>query len=259
MSYVRVESSVRTNRKFLRAGPAASWLWLCGLAYCQDTLTDGFIPGEALPYLGVERPQRLVAHLVDARLWDEEVGGWRIHDYLKHNKPAEEIDRIKRERVNGGHLGGRPPKENLEGKPSAEAEVNHAGNPSTSTSTAVPTATSSETYGARAHTAPLHSTHHRKHAHCGRVCLPASLFDEFVRRRNHADADMEIRDWALTVEREWGTESRHAGDEPGDPFEFWKARYADHWPTATHAQASKWEANLPPWARKVRAAKAAQP
>jgi uncharacterized protein YdaU (DUF1376 family) len=79
--------------------------------------------------------------------------------------------------------------------------------------------------------APIHDTSHRKHAHCGRVCLPAVLFSEFVRRRNHASADREIRDWALAVELEWADGPR-AGDEPGDPFDFWKARYAEKWPAA---------------------------
>ena len=107
MSYVRVESSVRTNRKFLQAGPAASWLWLCGLAYCQDTLTDGFIPGEAIQYLGIERPYKLITKLVESGLWEEDANGWHIHDYLAHNKPAAEINRIKNERREGGKLGGR--------------------------------------------------------------------------------------------------------------------------------------------------------
>ena len=90
--------------------------------------------------------------------------------------------------------------------------------------------------------APIH-TSHRNHAHCGRVCLPASLFSEFVRRRNHADADREIRDWAMVVEAEWGPDGPRASEEPGDSFEFWKARYADKWP------AMKVDSRLPAWAR----------
>lgn len=69
---------------------------------------------------------------------------------------------------------------------------------------------------------------HRRHAHCGRVCMHASLFSEFVRRRNHPDADREIRDWCLEVEREWASSS----DEPGDSFKFWRLRYDERWPVA---------------------------
>jgi hypothetical protein len=117
MSYARVETSVRTHRKFIKAGPAPSWLWLCGLLYCQDALTDGFIADETLDYLGVKNARRLVLHLETANLWDRVDGGWQIHDYLKHNKPATEINRIKAERRQGGNLGGRP-KVNLQGEPS---------------------------------------------------------------------------------------------------------------------------------------------
>ncbi len=86
--------------------------------------------------------------------------------------------------------------------------------------------------------APLHDRSHRTHAHCGRVCLHASQFSEFVRRRNHPDADREIRDWCLAVEREWGPAGPRAREEPGDPFAFWKARYAEQWPATPTAPLS---------------------
>jgi uncharacterized protein YdaU (DUF1376 family) len=84
---------------------------------------------------------------------------------------------------------------------------------------------------------------HRNHAQCGRVCLHASLFGEFVRRRNHDQADREIRDWALGVETDWsiGTHQHH---EPGEPFAFWRARYDEQWPAAP-----KVDPRVPQWAR----------
>lgn len=88
--------------------------------------------------------------------------------------------------------------------------------------------------------APLHDTSHRKHAICGRVCLPAPLFNDFVRRRNHDGADAEIRRWAADVLVAW-TDGPHATTEPGDVFDFWKARYAEQWPPpATKSKAQRW-------------------
>jgi hypothetical protein len=72
---------------------------------------------------------------------------------------------------------------------------------------------------------------HRSHAHCGRICLPSALFDEFTRRRNHLDADLELRDWAQEVEHEWASFE----GEPGDAYDFWRARYSERWPTAPEA------------------------
>jgi hypothetical protein len=74
--------------------------------------------------------------------------------------------------------------------------------------------------------------------------MPQPLFGEFVRRRNTLNADAEILDWAIAVDREWSDGGRFADTEPGDAYEFWKARYAEKWPAP-----SKADARLPAWAR----------
>lgn len=106
MSWLKIESSVARNKKFMKAGPAPSWLWVCGLAYCQEGLTDGFIPTEALPYLGVKNAKQLASHLVKAGLWDEAEGGWDVHDYLAHNRSSGEVERLKQGRRDAGARGG---------------------------------------------------------------------------------------------------------------------------------------------------------
>jgi hypothetical protein len=107
MAYVKVDTSVPRNRKFVKAGPAPSWLWLCGNCYCQDALTDGFIPDEALPYLGVKNAAQLADHLVKAGLWHKEGDGYRVNDYLDHNRSASEVQAIKEERRKAGASGGK--------------------------------------------------------------------------------------------------------------------------------------------------------
>lgn len=135
MAYLMVETSIRTHPKFLAAGPDASWLWLCGLGYCQDGLTDGRIPTSALEYLGVKNPRKLAAKLVEVRLWEEVDGGWQMHDYFDHNKAAVEVRRIMKARAEGGKLGGRPRKpssgkpRNLEGFEGEPKEQNLIENP----------------------------------------------------------------------------------------------------------------------------------
>lgn len=106
MNYVKTYTSVPRHRKFIQVGPAASWLWLCGNCYCQDGLTNGFIPDTALPFLGVTDPRPLVALLVAARLWDETNDGWLVHDYLDHNRSAKQVRTILKERRNAGKAGG---------------------------------------------------------------------------------------------------------------------------------------------------------
>ncbi len=145
MAYAQIESSVRTNSKFLRAGDAACWLWICGILYSQDTLTDGFIPDEVLHLLGPKQPATLAKRLEHAGLWERSEGGWKIHDYLEHNKSAAEIKALRKVRAEGGKLGGRPPdkpsrrtlKDNLQGLPLEDPKTETLeGNPSSTSSTA---------------------------------------------------------------------------------------------------------------------------
>ncbi len=147
MAYVVLESSVRTHRKMLAAGPAACWLWVCGLGHCQEGLTDGHIADAAIDFLGVRDARDLAVTLVRVRLWDVAEDGWIVHDYHEHNKPADEVRRIMRARAEGGKLGGRPKKtleDNLQGSEVSRKPRNLPRNPSGTSGmsgTSVPTVT----------------------------------------------------------------------------------------------------------------------
>jgi hypothetical protein len=143
VAYVVLESSVRTHRKMLKAGPAACWLWACGLGYCQEGMTDGHIPEAAVDFLGVRDARPLAVVLEQVGLWDRVDDGWQVHDYHDHNKPAEEVRRIMRARQDGGKLGGRPPKpyETLEDNHQGSRKRNLPRNPSGTSGTTVPTGT----------------------------------------------------------------------------------------------------------------------
>lgn len=85
-SWIRLDDKIRHHKKFLTAGPAASWLWVCALSYAQEHLTDGFISDDVLPMLGIRKNfRRLARVLVKVRLFDKANRGYQIHDYLHHN------------------------------------------------------------------------------------------------------------------------------------------------------------------------------
>ena len=91
MAWLRIEDTVPEHPKHLKAGAAASWLWLCGIAYAQRQLSDGFIPFEAISRLIPGRKTaRLVAKLVEVRLFDCVAGGYCIHDYHDYNDTRTE-------------------------------------------------------------------------------------------------------------------------------------------------------------------------
>lgn len=90
-----------SHPKFVAAGPQAGWLFVCGLCYSNEHLTDGFIPGCALAVVGpgIGHARRLAARLVEAGLWHAVEGGWQVHGYREYQRNADEIrDRRERDR-----------------------------------------------------------------------------------------------------------------------------------------------------------------
>ena len=71
MAWVRIDDQAPRHDKMLKAGPAACWLWVCGIAHSQSQLTDGFISFESLPMIGVAGNVRAMAEkLVTVGLFD---------------------------------------------------------------------------------------------------------------------------------------------------------------------------------------------
>lgn len=145
MTHVRIETSVPRHRKFLAAGPAASWLWLAGTCYANEGLTDGHIPALVLPSLGVAGAAKLAAKLVEVGLWDVDPSGdgWHIHDYLDHNRTAGQVKAIKQARAESGAKGGA--KSWGSRKQSAEANDQQGAEPIDNDSTTTPSSATTAT------------------------------------------------------------------------------------------------------------------
>jgi hypothetical protein len=204
----------------------------------------------------VKSADKHAATLVSVGLWDTTQCGWLVHDYLSHQKSSDTMKAITAERREAGHRGGLA--SGVSRKPRSKTEANQRSNieaklkqqyepdQNRSEQTRKDLGADAPIARAQAITSAIYSTEHRKHAHCGRICLHASLFGEFVRRRGTPTADAELRDWAMQVEREWGIDGPKRDVEPGDAWEFWRARYAEQWPS-TDAVTTK--SRSPAWAR----------
>ena len=98
MAWVRLADDFADHPKIVAAGPLAGWLWLCGIAYCNRYLTDGFVPAAQVRRLAdVDDPAALAVRLVDAGLWELTAGGYRVHDYDSY-QPSAEVVKAERER-----------------------------------------------------------------------------------------------------------------------------------------------------------------
>lgn len=104
--WVRLDCTVASHRKLLRAGGEASWFWVCGLAHANGHTTNGVIHRDDLVALypntewTTAKRLKLVAKLVEVGLWDViDADSWMIHDYADHQSEAmSEAVEARRER-----------------------------------------------------------------------------------------------------------------------------------------------------------------
>lgn len=94
--YVKIGTQALTDAKFFSAGPEAGFVWLRGLLYAKEHLTDGFIPSGALPLvcIGVSDMAAVCARLVGCGLWEECDGGYTVgaDRWARHQTTKEEVD-----------------------------------------------------------------------------------------------------------------------------------------------------------------------
>ena len=92
MTYAQIDDCLPDHPKILAAGPAAAWLFIAGVCYCNRLLTDGFIPDAAAKRLvDVDDVTALVTQLITIGLWQPCDGGYHVHDFLDWNPSAEQV------------------------------------------------------------------------------------------------------------------------------------------------------------------------
>lgn len=96
--WVRIESRTPGHPKLAGLSHAARWLWIAGLCYCGEYLTDGAIKRETAATLMDGYRQAHAVELVAAGLWDLTPDGYRVHDYLDFQpSAAAELGRRQRD------------------------------------------------------------------------------------------------------------------------------------------------------------------
>lgn len=105
MPFVQLDDRIANHPKIVRAGPEAAWMWTAAIAYCQNYLTNGYVPRTALGGLGpFKNPKQLAERLVEAKkpggehgLFERRGDDYAVHDYLEHNPSAETVLRRRAE------------------------------------------------------------------------------------------------------------------------------------------------------------------
>ena len=112
MSWVALDDQIFMNKKVARCDPSTKLLYIVGLVYCGNQLTDGYLEQDTLPLLagmaGIDLAiaKQNASKLVSIGLWDATADQWHIPDYLDYNPSRDEVLHKKAVRSAAGKLGG---------------------------------------------------------------------------------------------------------------------------------------------------------
>lgn len=144
MTWVRLDEEFARHPKVLSAGPLGMAMHVAALCYCNQYLTDGFVPravpaglldlhgidialgGNEYVQAGCEASWDMVVEgLVNAGLWIPVERGWTIHDYHEFQPSKEEVLELRRQRAEAGKKGG---KASAQARARAKAEASASAN-----------------------------------------------------------------------------------------------------------------------------------
>lgn len=91
-----LDDRVRDHPKFVGLDPRAFQLWVHALCYCSQHGTGGSLDA-AIAALRI--PKTIVRELVKRQIWDEEDGGFWVHDWQEHNEKRDAARDEKREQA----------------------------------------------------------------------------------------------------------------------------------------------------------------
>jgi hypothetical protein len=112
MAWLKLDDQIFYNRKVAQCDTETKMLYIVGLTYCANQLTDGFIPEATLPLLagmaGIDWQiaKQSASKLLDVCLWFATDNGWQIPDYLDYNPSKDQVLHNREVRSEAGKRGG---------------------------------------------------------------------------------------------------------------------------------------------------------
>jgi hypothetical protein len=118
-TYIKLHDGMPRHPKVRGLSDKAFRTFVSALCYCSEYLTDGEVVSAVAKDLG---PPKAWAELVSSGLAEAAPGGYLMHDYLEHQRSAQEIAELKEKRRAAGKLGGRPRGSRSKASPKASAK-----------------------------------------------------------------------------------------------------------------------------------------
>jgi len=97
VTWIKIDDTLPNNPKILPLSDGAFRLYIEGLCYANQYLTDGFLADAVLLRLD---PNNNRQELVDACLWIECLGGLQINDYTEHQTAKSEVEKKREQEQN---------------------------------------------------------------------------------------------------------------------------------------------------------------
>lgn len=108
MTWVRLDEQFARHPKVVAAGPVGMAMQVSALCYCNEYLTDGFVPHAIVPtLLTISKPGAVVEKLVEVGLWEKVDGGWLVHDFHDYQPTKVEVLALREARSAAGAKGGK--------------------------------------------------------------------------------------------------------------------------------------------------------
>jgi hypothetical protein len=96
MRWVKLDAGFYLHPKAIAAGRDGRDVFVAGLCWSAQQMTDGVIPAHTLPLIGalcgVSDVAKAASDLVDVGLWNNHVDGWEIHGFLEWQESKEDRD-----------------------------------------------------------------------------------------------------------------------------------------------------------------------
>jgi hypothetical protein len=92
--HVKLDTGFLWNSHMLRCGAMGRLLYIGGLSYCVEHLSDGVIPKAALRRIADaddKAPAKTAQRLVEEGRWVDLGDCWDVHDYLTHQSAADDV------------------------------------------------------------------------------------------------------------------------------------------------------------------------
>lgn len=91
MTWVKLDDQFASHPKAIAAGPEPMWLYVAGLCWCAQHLTDGRIPKAAVPMLAAVK-RNSAATLVRVGLWIDQGDEYEVNDYLDFQPSRDSVE-----------------------------------------------------------------------------------------------------------------------------------------------------------------------